>query len=524
MPIYHDGSFEEREELHRGIVRRSPNPIYLVDVESRSVLDANPATSELLGYAHEELLGLDMYNIDLGNRADQDAVIQRVVENHHDILGERSYRRKDGTLVPVEASANLMIYKGRKVLCLFARDITGRKEAELESKRLHRALAFSQKHEAVGRLAAGIAHDFNNHLMVMLLCAQLVGKSLGPDDPSQAEIGELVDAGNSAGKLIRQLLAFSGRQVLRPKVVDFDETLRNLEKMVRRVIPEDVELISEYGAGEGLVFADPTQLEQVVLNLAVNAKDAMPKGGTLTLSTEQVEVGEDFVEDYSTLSPGPHLMLRVTDTGVGMPADTLDRVFEPFFTTKESGKGTGLGLATVYGIVKQSGGSIWASSKLGSGTTFRIYLPVTTEAPAVDGSVELGEIPDLPGGDETVLLVEDDAMVRTITARILRRLGYVVLEASGSAEAAKIFAEEEGEKNRPGIDLVLTDVIMPEMSGPDMIRSLTEHRQKLKVIFMSGYAHGQIRKEDIFAQQYLFLEKPLSRADLAYALRRTLDS
>ena len=524
MPTDSDARPDDREELHRAIVRTSPSPIFLMDVESRRILDANPATSELLGYSIEELLELDLYNIDLANRGEQDALVARVVDQHHDILGERAFRRADGAIVPVEASANLVIYRGKRVLCLFARDISSRREAELETKRLHRALAFSQKHEAVGRLAAGIAHDFNNHLMVMLLCADLIGKSLGADDPNQEELDELKSAGKSAGNLIRQLLAFSGRQLLKPKLVTLDPTLEDLEKMVRRMIGEDIELVTEYGAGDSTVFADPTQLEQVVLNLAVNARDAMPDGGRLTLVTKEVEVGADFVQDYATLSPGLHLMLEVSDTGLGMDEDTLDRIFEPFFTTKEDSQGTGLGLATVYGIVKQSGGSIWASSELGSGTSFRVYLPVAGEMPEGIEAVESLEVIDVPGGSETILLVEDDDMVRIITDRILRGLGYSVLAASGPAEASSIFKAYEQEKGPAGIDLVLTDVVMPDQSGPELIRSLTSEREDLKVIFMSGYSYGRIRAEDLFSTRYLFLEKPLSRDDLAHAVRKTLDS
>jgi len=517
-----EGILQEREELHRTIVQHSPNPIFLVDVDSRQIVDANPATSELLGYPFPELLDLNFGEVDLANREGQDLILSRAVEHHHDFLGERVFRRRDGTGVPVEVIANLMIFRGKKVLCLFARDISAKRESDRETQRLHRALVFSQRHEAVGRLAAGIAHDFNNQLMVILLCAQLVEKSLRPDDPILEELEELMAAGKSAGDLVRQLLAFSGKQLLQPKLFNLDETLNALEKMVRRIIGEDIRLdIAGLDAPDATIFADPTQIEQVILNLVVNARDAMPNGGTLTLSTSQVELGEDFVEDFSTLSSGTHLLIRVSDSGTGMSPETLDRIFEPFFTTKGPGSGTGLGLATVYGIVKQSRGSIWAKSEEGAGTTFLIYLPVSDEVPQEVSEIDVPEVRDLPGGKETILVVEDDEMVRMVTARILRDLGYSVLTASGPPAALSIFDGNEGGAR---IDLLLTDVMMPEGSGPSLVKALLLRRGRLKVIFMSGYAAGRGRAEDVFPGRYLFMEKPLSRADLANAVRQTLDS
>ena len=519
-------NLREREELHREIIRESPNPIFLLDVDSGKLLDANPALETMLGYATDDLLNLDLSDVDLGSPAEQDALVLRVVEEHHDILGERSFRRRDGTIVPVEVSANLLIYQDRQVLCFFARDISGKREAEIEGERLRRQLFFSQKHEAVGRLAAGIAHDFNNHLMVILLCVQIIRDRLSPDDESQEELTELITAGNRASDLIRQLLAFSGRQLLRPQLVKFDETLVHLERMVRRLVGEDIEVVTEYDTGSSTVYADPTQLEQVVLNLVVNARDAMPDGGKLELKTTEVKVSGDFVRDYATLSPGQHLMLKLTDTGHGMAEETLQHVFEPFFTTKEQGDGSGLGLATIYGIVKQSGGSIWVSSELGSGTTFRVYLPLVTEEPGEAEQVEADDSEGSEGsplGTETILLVEDEEMVRVLTSRILRELGYSVLEADGAEEALSALRDAMARKGPDAIDLVLTDVVMPQTSGPDLVKQLTEIRPELKVIFMSGYLYGKVRVEELLSNNYLCLEKPLTRADLASAVRKTLD-
>ncbi len=514
---------QEREELHRAIVSGSPNAIFLIDVTSRRLLEGNPALQTLLGYTSHELEHLDLCDVDLGTPAELDAFVLRVVEEHHDILGERAFKRSDDTIVPVVVSANLVIYRDRKVLCFFARDISEEKEAELESQRLRRQLFFLQKHEAVGRLAAGIAHDFNNHLTVMLLCAQIIGDRLHLGDENQEELAELTTTGRRAGGLVRQLLAFSGRQLLRPQLVKFDAALMHLEKMVRRVVGEDIEVFTKWDTGSSTINADPTQLEQVVLNLVVNAKDAMPDGGRLELSTTKVEIGEDFVRDYVTLSPGPHLMLKVTDTGQGIGEDTLQHIFEPFFTTKRQGGGSGLGLATVYGIVKQSGGSIWASSELGSGSAFRVYFPVDDEKRGETEPVEAGDSEDPARGTETILVVEDEEMVRVLMSRILRNLGYSVLEADGAEEALHALQDAMRRKGPDAIDLVLTDVVMPGTSGTDLVKKLTEMQPELRVVFMSGYSYGSVRAEELLSKNYICLEKPLTKADLAGAVRETLD-
>ena len=516
-------NLREREELHKAIIRDSPNPIFLIDVASRKLLECNPALATLLRYTLNDLEDLKLSDVDLGTPAEQNAFVLRVVEDHHDILGERSFRRSDGTIVPVLVSANLLINRDRQVLCLFARDVSEEKEAERESQRLRSQLFFSQKHEAVGRLAAGIAHDFNNHLTVMLLCAQVICDRLHMGDENQEELTELATAGRRAANLVRQLLAFSGRQLLRPQLVIFDATLMHLDKMVRRVVGEDIEVFTKYDAESSTINADPAQLEQVVLNLVVNAKDAMPDGGTLELTTTEVEIGPDFARDYVTLSPGRYLMLKVTDTGHGIAEDSLQHVFEPFFTTKKQGEGTGLGLATVYGIVKQSGGSIWPSSELGSGSTFRVYFPIVDQEPGETEHVEPGDSEDPTHGTETILLVEDEEMVRVLISRILRGLGYSVLPAAAAGEACHILQDAMRREGPDAIDLVLTDVIMPGTSGPNLVKRLTEIQPDLKVIFMSGYSYGHVRVEELFSKNYVCLEKPLTKADLADAIRKMLD-
>jgi PAS domain S-box-containing protein len=509
------------EDLHRSLVASSPHAIFLVDCASGRILEVNPATSALLGYREADLVGMEFARVDLAGHAELEALVGRIRRTHHDILGERTFRKRGGRQLPVEVSVNLVIYEGREVLSLFARDISDRVAATLEQERLHRALTLSQKHEAVGRLAAGIAHDFNNQLMVMMLCAQSVIQRLDADDAAQAELGELMAAGKSAAALIRQLLAFSGKQVLRPTLVAIDHVLAQQEKMLRRTLSDGVRIETHYDAAFAQVLADRTQLEQVILNLAVNARDAMPEGGTFSIRTSVVDVAEDFVQDFASLSSGPHVLLKVSDTGTGMDPETLARVFEPFFTTKQPGRGTGLGLATAYGIIKQSGGSIWVSSEPGAGTTFRIYLPISEEEDDVLPNAAARTGPDVAGGTETILVVDDDEMVRVLSARILRELGYSVVEADGPAQARELYLRALEGPGRP-IDLVLADVVMPDESGPDMVRALERSAGRVPVVFMSGYATGADRPEDLVSE-YVYLEKPLGRTDLARAVRATLD-
>ena len=407
------------------------------------------------------------------------------------------------------------------MVCYFARDITERREAARESERLHRALALSQKHEAVGRLAAGIAHDFNNQLMVMTLCAELVGDSLETDDPSHREILDLLTAGKSAAGLIRQLLAFSGQQILRPTLMCPDTAIEQQRRLLSRTLGEHIRISTESIDGPKSILFDRTQFEQVIVNLAMNARDAMPQGGTFEIETCIVEVGTDFHEDFATLRPGPHVLIKVTDSGSGMDEETLARLFEPFFTTKGNG-GTGLGLATVYGIIKQSGGSIWASSTLGVGTTFRIFLPVGDGAAESVESVDAEAAHSCLTGSERLLVVDDDEMVRVLVSRILRDLGYVVFEADGPAEAIEV-REEIERRGEPGIDLILTDVVMPDESGPSMIRSMSERFGPSRVLFMSGYATDRIKEEDLSASDFVLLSKPLGRSVLADAVRTALN-
>ncbi|HXF96087.1 MAG TPA: ATP-binding protein [Gemmatimonadales bacterium] len=385
-----------------------------------------------------------------------------------------------------------------------------------ELTQLEERLALSQKLEAVGRLAGGVAHDFNNLLTAILSYAELALDGLPATDPRRGDIGEIKRAAERASALTRQLLAFSRRQILRPKVLDLNTLVANLDQMLRRLIGEDIEVVTQLQPRLGRVEADPGQLEQVIVNLAVNARDAMPCGGRLLIETADVDLDETSLHDNGRMEPGRYVMLAVSDTGTGMDEETKAHVFEPFFTTKPEGKGTGLGLATAYGIVKQSGGYIWVYSELGHGTTFKIYLPrVPTAADVV--TAPAGPGPDLRGR-ETLLLVEDEEAVRRVARTALEQYGYTVLEAANGGEALRQVERWSGP-----VHLVVTDVIMPEMGGRDLIQRLTATRPGTRVLFVSGYTDDAIVRHGVLRAGVPFLEKPFTPRALLGAVRRVLD-
>ncbi len=380
---------------------------------------------------------------------------------------------------------------------------------------LERQLQQAQKMEAIGQLAGGIAHDFNNLLTAIIGYSELILVRLPEDDPTVADVREIKGAGERAATLTRQLLAFSRKQIVDPRVLDLNAVVANMEKLLRRVIGEDIELRTVLAADLGRVKIDPGQVEQVVMNLAVNARDAMPRGGALVIETVNAELDEGYARTHVAVRPGPHVMLVVSDTGTGMDEATKARLFEPFFTTKTPGKGTGLGLATVYGIVKQAGGNIWVYSEPGHGTTFKVYLPRVDEA-----AEPLGLEPAGPprGGFEVVLLVEDDAAVRALVREALGSYGYRVLEAADAEQALRL-AEEHG----AGIALLITDVVMPRTGGRELARRLTELRPDTKVLFLSGYTSDAILHHGILDRGVAFLQKPFTPEALARRVRQILD-
>jgi signal transduction histidine kinase len=385
-----------------------------------------------------------------------------------------------------------------------------------DHERTQEQLVAAQRLEAVGRLAGGIAHDFNNLLSVIMTYGEFAIERLRARDPIREDIEQVVRAGRRAADLTRQLLAFSHKQIMEPRVTNLNDVIKGFEAMLRRLLGEDIDIEIHAASDLGNVLADPGHLEQVVMNLAVNARDAMPEGGKLTIETRNVELDQEYADGHIAVKPGPFVQVSVADAGVGIPPEVRSQIFEPFFTTKEMGKGTGLGLSMVYGIVKQSGGHIWVYSEPGQGTTFKVYLP------RVDAEVVEREQPRrsaAASGHETILLVEDEPMVRDSAERILTSAGYRVLVASNGGEAL-LLCEEHGAR----IDLVLTDVVMPNMSGQVLAERIEKLHPDLKVLFTSGYTDNAIVHDGVLDAGTQFIEKPFSVAALTAKVRSVLDS
>jgi signal transduction histidine kinase len=396
-------------------------------------------------------------------------------------------------------------------------EIIERKRSEEERSSLQEQLQQAQKMEAVGQLAGGVAHDFNNLLTVITGYSDLMLGQLNRRDSLYGDVVEIKRAAERAASLTRQLLAFSRKQVLQPKVLDLNQLVANMDKMLRRLIGEDIELFALMDDKLGKIKADPGQIEQVILNLAVNARDAMPKGGKLTIETANVELDKNYVRSHLGAKTGHYAMFSISDTGVGMPPEIRERVFEPFFTTKEKGRGTGLGLSTVYGIVKQSEGYIWVYSEPGRGTTFKIYFPMVEGADELLKPMTASTKP--MQGTETILLVEDEEMVRGLVRMILERNGYHVLEASNGEEALRI-AQEHGSQK---IHLMVTDVVMPGMSGRELADCMSSLRPEMKVIYISGYTNNAIVHHGVLEQGTAFLQKPFTASVLTRKVRDILD-
>jgi DNA-binding response OmpR family regulator len=395
-------------------------------------------------------------------------------------------------------------------------EIDERRRAESALARAEEQFRQSQKMEAVGRLAGGVAHDFNNLLAVIVSTAELCRADLPVDSQMHKEMDQIVEAGMRAADLTKQLLAFSRKQVMQTKILDLNAVIRNMDRLLRRLISAEIEIATTPGTDLGSVMADPGQIEQVILNLVVNSRDAMPKGGKITIETGNANFDEDYVREHGGGIVGPQVMLAVSDTGHGMNAETRARIFEPFFTTKELGKGTGLGLSTVYGIVQQSGGNVWVYSEPGRGTTFKVYLPRVDEPP------DLAALPASAigvGGNETILVVEDDVMVRGIVRKILTRSGYQVLEAGDPRAALSLCREMTSP-----IDLLLSDVILPKVSGRELADQLVGVHNEMKVLFMSGYADNAIVHNGMLDPGISFIAKPFTPTTLARKVREVLDS
>jgi len=502
---------EEFRKLSRAVVQ-SPASVVITDRQG-NIEYVNPKFTQVTGYTLEEARGQNPRILKSGETSPEEyRKLWEAITSGGDWSGEFHNRRKDGTLFWERASIS-PIRDASGTITHFL----GVKEDVTAQKLLEEQFVQAQKMEAVGRLAGGVAHDFNNLLTVINGYCDLLLERLDAESLYHEPIAEIRKAGERAASLTRQLLAFSRKQIVVPRVVDLNAIVPGVEGMLRRLIGEDVDLAAVLHPNLGKVKADPGQIEQVLTNLAVNARDAMPQGGRLTIETANVELDEAYAQTHYGARPGRFVMLAVSDTGHGMDADTQSHIFEPFFTTKEAGKGTGLGLATVYGIVKQSGGYIMVYSEPGEGTVFKIYLPRVEEA----GAAEAEHQPSgpAPGGNETILLTEDQDAVRVLVCKVLNSKGYKVLEASRGEEALSMARECPGP-----IHLLVTDVVMPAMSGRELARNLASFHPEIKVLYMSGYTGNAIVHHGVIEEGLAFIQKPFTPEALARKVREALDT
>jgi PAS domain S-box-containing protein len=508
-----EAALRASEERFRALVENSSDALLLIDAEGR-VTYISPSSSRHLGWGSEEMIGESIF--DFVHPDDRDAVSVRLTEAlgspGKPITQDIRLQHADGSWREIESIAvNRLSDPSVAAIVVNARDITDRRKLEEQ-------LRHAQKMEAVGQLAGGIAHDFNNLLTAILGYCNLMRDDMPAGDPLRADLDEIHSAGERAASLTRQLLAFSRRQMLQPQVIDMNTVVQQLEKLLRRLMSEDVELVTALAPDLMNVRVDPASIEQILVNLAVNARDAMPRGGRLTIETANVDLDDSFVITHVPMKAARYVMLAVGDTGQGMDADTRARVFEPFFTTKEQGKGSGLGLATVYGMVKQSGGYIWVYSEPDHGTVFKVYFPPAEQRTSTGGAIDAGRrASDAMHGWETVLLVEDEDAVRALAREVLRRHGYVVLEARHGVDALRV-----AERHPDAIHLMITDLVMPHMGGRDLVERLATVRPKMKVLFMSGYTDHAVMHRDL-TPGTAFLQKPFTPEAFARKVRSVLD-
>ncbi len=495
------------EERFRKAFNANPEPITIVTVSDGRYIDVNESFLRVTGYRREEVIGRTSLELGFWNRPEDRAKLIEILDKQGSIRDlEISFRTKSGEQRTGLDSAEIIEVAGQKCMFAIFKDIT-------EHKILEKQLRQAAKMEAIGQLSGGIAHDFNNLLGVIIGYCEILEDQLPPNNSLRKDCEQIKKAGERAASLTRQLLAFSRQQVLEPRIMNLNATVLELEKMLRRLIGEDIDLRTALDSSLGSVKADCGQIEQIIMNLVVNARDAMPQGGRLTIETANVELDKDYDGRHPQQQPGPYVLLSVSDTGIGMDAETQARIFDPFFTTKELGKGTGLGLSTVYGVVRQSGGHIWVYSELRHGTTFKIYLPRVDKA-AIAEKRSVGVTRALRGA-ETILLVEDEEPLRVLTRRFLIESGYTVLDAEHPENAIQIAQQHSGP-----IHLLLTDVVMPGMNGRTLVERLAQIRPQLRIVYMSGYS-GFTHRELLDSEANL-LPKPFTRESLLRKLHEVL--
>ncbi len=501
------------EERFRALVENSSDALLLLD-DAGTITFVTQASGRHLGWRPDQMIGRSIFEFlhpdDRDRAAESFATV--LTRPGDTLTAEMRFRHADGSWRILEGiGVNRLSDPAVGAIIVNARDLT-------ERRRLEDQLRQAQKMEAVGQLAGGVAHDFNNLLTAILGYCSLLLDEMPPEDPLRPDLEEIRAAGDRAAALTRQLLAFSRRQLLQPQLVDVNGLVQQFEKLLRRLISEDVELALALAPSLPPVTADPASIEQVLVNLAVNARDAMPRGGRLTIETSVVDLDSAYVLTHATVVEGRYVLLAVSDSGDGMDEATRERVFEPFFTTKEQGRGTGLGLATVYGIVKQTGGYVWVYSEPGLGTSFKVYLPVARELPAADINTRDERTRRRVLGWETVLLVEDEDAVRALAREVLRRHGYAVIEARNGLDALR-----SAERHPDPIHLLVTDLVMPYLSGKELAERLLASRPAMKVLFMSGYADHAALHHHV-TRGALYLQKPFSPDAFARKVRGILDN
>ena len=507
-------ALRQSEEKYRRLVKQVPAVVYKGH-RDWGLECFDQKIEEITGYSMEEFNGRQKTWLDLIFPEDLDQArnsFKEALKGDGSYVAEYRIRKKTGEVSWLQARNRIVRDTAGKfdyISGVFF-DITERKELEDQ-------LIKAQKMEAVGILAGGVAHDFNNLLTAIMGYSEMMMMGLRPEDPFHLYVEEITKAVNRGASLTNQLLAFSRKQILQPQVINLNDMVTDMDKMLQRLIGEDIDLVTCIDQELGLVKADPSQIEQIIMNLAVNARDAMPHGGKLTIETANVYLDQAYAQGHADATPGPHVMLAVSDNGTGMDTETLSHIFEPFFTTKESGKGTGLGLATIYGVVKQSGGNVWVYSEPGQGTTFKVYLP------RVEEGLEIVKPKTAPvislEGKETILLVEDDVGLRELISRALRHYGFTVLEAAQGGEALLLC-----EKEKAPIHLMLTDVVMPHMSGATLAERLRVLHPEMQVLFMSGYTEDAIVHHGVLNSDVNFIPKPFRMLALVQKVREVLDS